>query len=155
MVPSTVLRLVITSPIIWSRWLSADENALVSDRTLANAPPCPCNSWMTALLIVLTLLASRPLTTGRSPPSSASRSNAGCVCWELIVAPGGSLRSSPGPDVISRNRSPTRFSYRITARVEEYSVYRWSIPNFTSIVLSWLSFIPDTDPTGTPAMRTF
>ena len=39
MVPSTVLRLVITSPINWSRWLSADEKALVSDSTLANAPP--------------------------------------------------------------------------------------------------------------------
>ena len=37
-----------------------------------------------------------------------------------MVAPGRSLRNSPGPEVISRNRSPTRLSYRITARVEEY-----------------------------------
>ncbi|CNM23947.1 Uncharacterised protein [Mycobacterium tuberculosis] len=121
-VASTALRLVITSPISWSRAPSAAEKAPVSASTFANGPPWPCSNSMTALVMVLILSASKPFSTGRSPPSNASRSSAGWVWATLMVPPGGSLRSSPGPDVISRNRSPTRFSYRITARVDEYSV---------------------------------
>ncbi|SHV32278.1 Uncharacterised protein [Mycobacteroides abscessus subsp. abscessus] len=73
---------------------------------------------MNALLISLTFAASNPLSTGRSPPSNASRSSAGWVCSLSSVPPSGSLCSSPGPAVISRYRSPTRFSYLMMARLE-------------------------------------
>ena len=70
-------------------------NELVDDSSCESAPPCPCSNSMTALLTSLTLLPSKPLSTGRKPPSSASRSSAGSV-FSLRMVPAGSLRSSPG-----------------------------------------------------------
>ncbi|ELP44254.1 hypothetical protein D522_23360 [Mycobacterium avium subsp. paratuberculosis S5] len=76
-VASTVFRLLITSPIALSRSASAAVSAAVWSRMSVMVAPCPWNTVMMDWAMLLTLFGSKAWNSGRNPPISASRSNAG------------------------------------------------------------------------------
>ena len=65
-----------------------NDPALLSSDT--KVPPCPWNTVMIDCAMVLTFSGSSAWNTGRKPPMSASRSSAGSVRSNGMVAPAGS-----------------------------------------------------------------
>ena len=60
-VPSTVLRLLITSPMSWSRAASVWVKTLVLDSRFDNAPPWPCSSFDDGVADLVDLVAVQAL----------------------------------------------------------------------------------------------
>ena len=103
-VPSTVLRLVITSPIAWSRSARVEVNCAVWLRMSLIVPPWPWNTVTSEVAMLLTFSGSSDLKSGLNPPISASRSSAGWVRATGMKPPGGNTRSAPSPVPRSRLR---------------------------------------------------
>jgi hypothetical protein len=93
--PTTVrtwLRLVIISPITWSRSASVEVSRAVLDNRLSMVPPSPWKTEMIWPLSALTSCGSRNWNSGWKPLNSRVRSSAGVVWSRSKVYPTGSAR---------------------------------------------------------------
>ena len=110
-VPSTVLRLLMTSPMSWSRAARFWVNALVVDKQIRQRATLALQQFDDGVAHLVDLGAVQPL---EHRPQTAEQRVEIERGLGVLLRDGRSRRAAcaahPGPDVISRYRSPTRFS---------------------------------------------